>query len=77
MDLKTQHEWQAEKYHLNSGVQQEAAMHLLNLLTLNGKEEILDVGCGDGKITAKISNLLTTGSGDIVKSCVSAFKHIL
>lgn len=69
MDLQTSHEWQAEKYHLNSGVQQEAALHLLKLIKLNGKEKILDIGCGDGKITAAIASTLT--NGEIVGSDVS------
>ncbi|MGC1879148.1 MAG: methyltransferase domain-containing protein [Rhabdochlamydiaceae bacterium] len=69
MDFQTEHEWQAEKYHLNSSVQQEAAIHLLKLLQLGGKERILDVGCGDGKITAAIASTLT--EGQIVGSDVS------
>ncbi len=39
MDFQTEHEWQAEKYHLNSSVQQEAAIHLLKLLQLSGKRK--------------------------------------
>lgn len=62
MDTITQHEWQAEEYHSNSGVQQEAALNLVKLLELKGSEEILDVGCGDGKITVKIANSLAKGS---------------
>ena len=62
METKIRHTWQAEKYHENSGVQKEAAMHLLQLLQLSGKENILDVGCGDGKITAGIAQSLTEGS---------------
>lgn len=61
MGIQTKHEWQAEKYHLNSSVQQEAALHLLKLLQLSGKEKILDVGCGDGKITAAIAANLKEG----------------
>lgn len=62
METKIRQVWQAEKYHENSGVQKEAAMHLLKLLRLSGKESILDVGCGDGKITAAIADSLTEGS---------------
>jgi len=69
MDIQTKHEWQAEQYHLNSSVQQEAAIHLLTLLQLNGRERILDVGCGDGKITAAIAASLK--EGQIVGSDVS------
>ncbi len=69
MSLKAKHEWEAEKYHLNSGVQREAATHLLKLLQLSGNEKILDVGCGDGKITAAIAAELT--NGQIIGSDVS------
>ena len=69
MGIQTKQEWQAEKYHLNSSVQQEAALHLLKLLQLSGKEKILDVGCGDGKITAAIAANLK--EGQIIGSDVS------
>jgi trans-aconitate 2-methyltransferase len=69
VDLNTKHEWQAEKYHLNSSIQQEAATHLLKLLQLNGQERILDVGCGDGKITSAIANKLK--DGQIIGSDIS------
>ena len=62
MKTKAQREWQAEKYHENSGVQHEAATHLLKVLNLKGTEEVLDVGCGDGKITAAIATALTKGA---------------
>jgi trans-aconitate 2-methyltransferase len=32
------------------------------LLDLNGSERILDVGCGEGKITAQIASRVPTGS---------------
>ena len=60
--MKIQLKWPAELYHSNSGAQQTAAMHLINLLQLRGNENILDVGCGDGKITAAIARLLPQGS---------------
>lgn len=56
----TTHVWQAEKYHENSSVQQSAANGLIDRLKLQGTESVLDVGCGDGKLTASI-NKLTQG----------------
>jgi len=38
------------------------AQELLALLDLNGSERILDVGCGDGKITARIASRASKGS---------------
>lgn len=60
--MKIQLKWPAELYHSNSGAQQAAAKHLINLLQLSGNENVLDVGCGDGKITAEIAKLLPQGS---------------
>lgn len=54
--------WKAEDYYLNSSSQKNAAKDLLSFVSLKGNETILDVGCGDGKITAEISQLVPEGS---------------
>lgn len=56
------HRWEAEDYHRNSSIQMKAAMNLLEKLHLKGDEIILDVGCGDGKITAQIASRVKNGS---------------
>ena len=38
------------------------AQEVLALLDLNGSERILDVGCGEGKITAEIASRVPRGS---------------
>jgi trans-aconitate 2-methyltransferase len=48
-------EWHASDYSRQSGLQQAMAEEQLGLLTLEGAERILDVGCGDGRITAAIA----------------------
>jgi len=53
--------WNAKDYHENSSIQFEAANNLLSKICLNGHESILDIGCGDGKITALISEHLPRG----------------
>ncbi|MGR3973580.1 MAG: methyltransferase domain-containing protein [Candidatus Rhabdochlamydia sp.] len=53
--------WNAENYKNHSLIQKEAAMHLLEKISLNGFENILDVGSGDGKITAMIAKLVPDG----------------
>jgi trans-aconitate 2-methyltransferase len=44
--------WNPEDYAKNSDAQLKWAKELRSHLNLNGTESILDVGCGDGKVTA-------------------------
>jgi len=53
--------WNAADYAANSVVQQTWARELIAGLNLRGGENILDVGCGDGKITAEIARHLPNG----------------
>jgi trans-aconitate methyltransferase len=55
-------EWHASDYSRQSGLQQAMAEEQLGRLTLEGAERILDVGCGDGKITAEIAARVPRGS---------------
>jgi trans-aconitate 2-methyltransferase len=55
-------EWHASDYYRQSGLQQAMAEEQLDRLTLGGAERILDVGCGDGKITAEIAARVPRGS---------------
>src|SRR5262245_54755780 len=55
-------EWHASDYHRQSGLQQAMAEEQLARLTLSGSERVLDVGCGDGKITAEIAARVPRGS---------------
>jgi trans-aconitate methyltransferase len=54
--------WNAEAYHKNSSRQEEWARQALARLLLKGTERVLDIGCGDGKITAAIADRLPKGS---------------
>ena len=54
--------WNAADYAANSTVQQTWARELIAKLNLRGDEHILDVGCGDGKVTAEIARALPRGS---------------
>jgi trans-aconitate 2-methyltransferase len=54
--------WNAAEYAANSTVQQSWARELIAKLNLRGDEHILDVGCGDGKVTAEIAGFLPKGS---------------
>lgn len=54
--------WNAAEYAANSSVQQSWARELIAKLKLRGDEHILDVGCGDGKVTAELAQALPRGS---------------
>ena len=55
-------EWNAADYAANSTVQQTWARELIAQLGLHGDERVLDVGCGDGKVTAEIARAVPRGS---------------
>lgn len=55
------YQWDSRDYELHSGEQQRWARELIEKLALAGKEELLDIGCGDGKVTAEIAGLLNGG----------------
>jgi len=53
--------WNAKDYAKYSKGQEVWARELIDKLALNGSEDILDLGCGDGKITALLAQA-TSGS---------------
>jgi trans-aconitate 2-methyltransferase len=55
-------EWNAADYAANSVVQQTWARELIAKLNLRGDEHILDIGCGDGKVTAEIARAVPRGA---------------
>jgi trans-aconitate methyltransferase len=55
-------EWNAGEYHRLASLQTALAEEQLARLSLTGDERVLDVGCGDGKITAEIAARLPRGS---------------
>jgi len=55
-------EWHASDYARQSSLQQAMAEEQLGRLTLSGSERVLDVGCGDGKVTAEIAARVPRGS---------------
>lgn len=62
--MKQKHDyWDAEYYKKNSQIQFWVGMYILNnLLQLKGNESVLDIGCGDGKITAEIAQRVPQGT---------------
>jgi len=54
--------WDPKEYATHSSAQLQWARELIARLDLRGDERVLDVGCGDGKITAEIARHLPKGS---------------
>jgi trans-aconitate 2-methyltransferase len=55
-------EWNASEYDRLSALQATMAEEVLSLLKLKGTENILDIGCGNGKTTARIADRVPHGS---------------
>ncbi len=47
--------WRGADYAQHSSLQEAMAAQALDLLDLNGDEQVLDIGCGDGRISARIA----------------------
>lgn len=56
------YKWDAKDYAKNSAVQFDWARELIDKLALKGDEALLDIGCGDGKVSAALSQRLPAGS---------------
>jgi len=56
------YQWDAADYEKNSCPQQQWARDVIRTLKLAGDERILDIGCGDGKVTAELAALVPEGS---------------
>jgi trans-aconitate methyltransferase len=54
-------QWNPADYAANSAPQQAWARELIAKLNLRGDERILDVGCGDGKVTAELARAVPRG----------------
>lgn len=54
--------WNPEDYERNSSAQQKWADEVLAKLALRGDERVLDIGCGNGKITAELAARVSRGS---------------
>ncbi len=52
--------WNATDYEKNSSAQMEWAKEMISKLDLKGVESVLDIGCGDGKVTATLAGELST-----------------
>jgi trans-aconitate 2-methyltransferase len=55
------HKWDPADYEKSSSAQFKWAMDLVSKLEFKGDENVLDIGCGDGKITATIAARVPKG----------------
>ena len=55
------HEFDGKKYEQASSHQKEWGSKLIAELELKGNERVLDLGCGDGVLSAHIAELLPDG----------------
>jgi trans-aconitate methyltransferase len=60
--LFAQDPWKGDEYAKNSESQKSSADDFLKAAQLQGVHSILDVGCGDGKITAALARAIPQGS---------------
>lgn len=72
--------WDAAAYAANSAAQHAWAREMMAKLDLGGDEQILDVGCGDGKVTAELAARAARGrvtgidsSPDMIRFAQHAF----
>lgn len=55
------HEFDGKKYEKASAHQKEWGSTIISELCLRGSERVLDLGCGDGSLTAQLADLLPQG----------------
>jgi trans-aconitate 2-methyltransferase len=68
-------DWDAATYHAVSAPQQQWAREQLSRLTLRGDEVVLDAGCGSGKVTAMLAELIPGGRLYAVDAAPSMVAH--
>ncbi|HTP58900.1 MAG TPA: methyltransferase domain-containing protein [Spirochaetia bacterium] len=80
MGENREYSWDAEQYARNSTAQFQWAEELLGKLSLRGDERILDIGCGDGKVSAELARRVPQGavvgvdsSEDMIRKAQAAF----
>ena len=56
------YQWDADDYETHSSSQQQWARDAIRALKLAGDERVLDIGCGDGKVTAELAAHIPDGS---------------
>lgn len=75
--------WKGDEYAKNSESQKASADDFMHGVQFTGSEAVLDVGCGDGKITAAMAKAVPQGSvtgidisASMIQAAMSAFSTI-
>ncbi len=68
-------DWDASTYDRISGVQETWALEQLERLELRGDEVVLDAGCGSGRVTAKLVELVPRGRVYAVDASPAMVQH--
>ena len=78
------YKWDAQEYEKHSQGQHKWARELIEKISLYGNENVLDLGCGDGKVTAEISKIVSKGSiigvdnsADMIKLATDRFSSAI
>lgn len=74
MNNSKNYAWDAKDYAKNSQNQFQWAKELIQKLKLQGNEALLDIGCGDGKITAELAKCLPNGRAVGIDSSAQMIK---
>jgi trans-aconitate 2-methyltransferase len=61
MTERENYRWDAADYFDSSSQQKKWGRELLSGLRLRGDERVLDIGCGDGKLSAEIAQMVPSG----------------
>ena len=61
MSQRDAREWNAESYHRVSGPQTAWGRRVLSRLTVRGDERVIDAGCGTGRLTGDLMQMLPEG----------------
>ncbi|MCK9595377.1 MAG: methyltransferase domain-containing protein [Candidatus Omnitrophica bacterium] len=69
------YKWDAKEYSKNSHNQKRWAEGLLSQIRFRGDETVLDIGCGDGKISCRISELVPRGKVLGIDSSREMIRH--
>jgi len=59
--MTSPYQWNARDYEKHSSGQLKWALELIARLRLNGSESVVDLGCGDGKVTAALADRVPMG----------------
>jgi trans-aconitate 2-methyltransferase len=73
--IETTYRWDAADYAQHSAAQSEWGMELLKRLQLRGDENVLDIGCGAGELTAHIASQLPRGRVLGIDSSATMIAH--